>query len=59
MISEIHIPKLGMTQSDITIVELSKKAGDRVEKDEKVAVIETAKVSYETQAPAAGLIFYL
>jgi pyruvate dehydrogenase E2 component (dihydrolipoyllysine-residue acetyltransferase) len=59
MISEIHIPKLGMTQSDITIVELSKKDGDRVEKDEKVAVIETAKVSYEIQAPAAGLIFYL
>lgn len=59
MISEIHIPKLGMTQSDITIVELSKKDGDRVVKDEKVAVIETAKVSYEIQAPAAGLIFYL
>jgi pyruvate/2-oxoglutarate dehydrogenase complex dihydrolipoamide acyltransferase (E2) component len=59
MISEIHIPKLGMTQSDITIVELSKKDGDAVEKDEKVAVIETAKVSYEIQAPAAGLIFYL
>jgi pyruvate dehydrogenase E2 component (dihydrolipoamide acetyltransferase) len=59
MVSEIHIPKLGMTQSDITIVELSKKDGDRVEKDEKVAVIETAKVSYEIQAPAPGLIFYL
>jgi pyruvate/2-oxoglutarate dehydrogenase complex dihydrolipoamide acyltransferase (E2) component len=59
MISEIHIPKLGMTQSDITIVELSKKNGDRVNKDEKVAVIETAKVSYEIQAPSAGLIFYL
>ena len=59
MISEIHIPKLGMTQSDITIVELSKNDGDAVEKDEKVAVIETAKVSYEIQAPAAGLIFYL
>jgi pyruvate/2-oxoglutarate dehydrogenase complex dihydrolipoamide acyltransferase (E2) component len=59
MISEIHIPKLGMTQSDITIVELSKKDGDAVEKDEKVAVIETAKVSYEIQASASGLIFYL
>jgi len=59
MISEIHIPKLGMTQSDITIVELSKKDGDRVEEDEKVAVIETAKVSYEIPAPTAGLIFYL
>ena len=59
MISEIHIPKLGMTQSDMTIVELSKKDGDRVEKNEKVAVIETAKVSYDIEAPAAGLIFYL
>lgn len=59
MISEIYIPKLGMTQSDITIVELSRKDGDAVKKDEKVAVIETAKVSYEIQAPAAGLIFYL
>jgi pyruvate/2-oxoglutarate dehydrogenase complex dihydrolipoamide acyltransferase (E2) component len=59
MISEIHIPKLGMTQSDITIVELSKNDGEPVEKDEKVASIETAKVTYEIQAPAAGLIFYL
>ena len=39
MISEIRIPKLGMTQSDITVVELSRKDGDRVEKDEKVGVI--------------------
>ena len=59
MISEIHIPKLGMTQSDITVVELSRKDGDRVEKEEKVAVIETAKVTYEIHAPAAGLVFYL
>jgi pyruvate dehydrogenase E2 component (dihydrolipoamide acetyltransferase) len=59
MISEIRIPKLGMTQSDITIVELSKKDGDRVAKDEKVLVIETAKVTYEIQAPESGLVFYL
>jgi pyruvate dehydrogenase E2 component (dihydrolipoamide acetyltransferase) len=59
MISEIRIPKLGMTRSDITVVALSRKYGDRVERDEKVAVIETAKVTYEIQAPAAGLVFYL
>jgi pyruvate/2-oxoglutarate dehydrogenase complex dihydrolipoamide acyltransferase (E2) component len=59
MIAEIHIPKLGMTQSDITIVELSKRDGDRVEKDEKALVIETAKVTYEVHSPASGLIFYL
>lgn len=59
MISEIRIPKLGMTQSDITVIELSRQNGDRVQKDEKVALIETAKVTYEIQAPAAGLVFYL
>jgi pyruvate dehydrogenase E2 component (dihydrolipoyllysine-residue acetyltransferase) len=59
MISEIRVPKLGMTQSDITVVELTKADGDRVEKDERVAAIETAKVTYDLQAPAAGMIFYL
>ena len=59
MVNEIRIPKLGMTQSDITIVELSRKDGDRVEKDDKVLVIETAKVTYEVQSPASGLVFYL
>jgi pyruvate dehydrogenase E2 component (dihydrolipoamide acetyltransferase) len=59
MISEIRVPKLGMTQTDITVVELTRADEDRVEKDEKVAAIETAKVTYELQAPAAGIIFYL
>ena len=59
MASEIRVPKLGMVQSDITVIELSRSDGDAVDKDEKVAVIETAKVSYDVYAPAAGRIFYL
>mgnify|MGYP006291255447 CR=1 FL=1 len=59
MASEIRVPKLGMVQSDITVIELSRNDGDAVDKDEKVAVIETAKVSYDVYAPAAGRIFYL
>lgn len=59
MASEIRVPKLGMVQSDITVIELSRSEGDAVDKDEKVAVIETAKVSYDVYAPAAGRIFYL
>jgi pyruvate dehydrogenase E2 component (dihydrolipoamide acetyltransferase) len=59
MATEIRVPKLGMIQSDITVIELSRSDGDAVDKDEKVAVIETAKVSYDVYAPAAGRIFYL
>ena len=59
MITEIRVPKLGMTQSDITVVEVRKRDGEAVEKDEVAIVIETAKVTYEVQAPASGLIFNL
>ncbi len=59
MTVEIRVPKLGMVQADITVIELSKSDGDRVEQDEKVAVIETAKVAYDVHAPAPGLIYYL
>jgi pyruvate/2-oxoglutarate dehydrogenase complex dihydrolipoamide acyltransferase (E2) component len=59
MITEIRVPKLGMTQADITVVELRKKDGERVDKDEIVAVIETAKVTYELKASASGMIFNL
>ncbi len=59
MITEIRVPKLGMTQSDITVVELPRKDGEVVENDEVVVVIETSKVSYEVKAPASGMIFYL
>lgn len=58
MIAEIRVPKLGMTQSDITVAELSKADKDPVQEGEKIAVIETAKVAYDLQAPASGLIFY-
>jgi pyruvate dehydrogenase E2 component (dihydrolipoamide acetyltransferase) len=48
-----------MTQAEITVVELRRRDGQRVEKDEVVMVIETAKVTYEVNAPASGMIFYL
>ena len=59
MLTPILVPKLGMTQAEITVVQLRKRDGQHVEKDEVVIVIETAKVTYEVSAPAAGMIFYL
>jgi len=59
MAAEIRVPKLGMVRANITVVGISKKNGDTVEKDEKIAVIETAKVAYDLYAPAPGMIYYL
>jgi pyruvate/2-oxoglutarate dehydrogenase complex dihydrolipoamide acyltransferase (E2) component len=59
MITAIRVPKLGMTQQNITVVKWLKPDGDPVEKGDHVVVIETAKVNYEVEAPASGLVFSL
>ena len=58
MATEIRVPKLGMTQTDITIVELCKSDGTSVEEGELIAVVETAKSSFEVPSIGSGLIFY-
>lgn len=59
MITPILVPKLGMTQADITVVKWSLGDGEPVEKGEPVVTIETAKVTYEIEAPASGMVFAL
>jgi pyruvate dehydrogenase E2 component (dihydrolipoamide acetyltransferase) len=59
MLTEVYVPRLGMSQAEITVVEVRKADGQPVEKGEVVIVIETAKVSYEVTAPAAGMFFHL
>ncbi|MBW1802631.1 MAG: 2-oxo acid dehydrogenase subunit E2, partial [Deltaproteobacteria bacterium] len=59
MITPILAPKLGMTQADITIVKWEKGHGEPIEKGALAVTIETAKVTYEIEAPASGLVFHL
>ncbi|MFH1138343.1 MAG: dihydrolipoamide acetyltransferase family protein [Pseudomonadota bacterium] len=59
MIKEIVVPKLGMSQGQVTVVEWVKADGQPARQDETVVVIETAKVTYEIAAPADGLVFSL
>ncbi len=59
MITPILVPKLGMTQQDITVVKWLKEEKENVDKGEAVVTIETAKVSYEIETPAAGMVFRL
>ena len=46
-----------MTQQDISVVKWLKEDGDSTDKGQGVVTIETAKVTYEIEAPAAGRIF--
>lgn len=59
MITEIKVPKLGMSESDVTVVSLNKENGSTVEADAVVVVIETAKVTQEVCTPVSGFVFHL
>jgi len=52
----IIMPKLGMTMKKGTIVEWKKKVGEKVEKDEVIAIVESEKLSGEVKAPTSGVL---
>jgi pyruvate dehydrogenase E2 component (dihydrolipoamide acetyltransferase)/2-oxoglutarate dehydrogenase E2 component (dihydrolipoamide succinyltransferase) len=59
MVSQIVAPKLGMSMSDVTIVEWRVKEGGRVEKGTAVLVIETEKTEWNVEAGASGFLHIL
>ncbi|KUK18056.1 biotin/lipoyl-containing protein [Thermococcus sibiricus] len=54
--TNIIMPKLGMTMKKGTIVEWKKKSGERVEKEEVVAIVESEKLTGEVKAPTSGIL---
>ena len=59
MITSILAPQLGMARDNITVVRWLKSDEEKVPLGEPVVVVESAKVSVEVEAPAAGLVFSL
>ena len=59
MAVQIVAPKLGMTMSDVKIVEWKAKEGDSVEKGAVVLVIETEKTEWNVEAGASGFLHIL
>jgi pyruvate/2-oxoglutarate dehydrogenase complex dihydrolipoamide acyltransferase (E2) component len=59
MIKDIKVPKLGMSEDDITIIEYPVEDGEAVKEGDVVVIIETAKVSHEVFSPASGLFFHI
>jgi pyruvate dehydrogenase E2 component (dihydrolipoamide acetyltransferase) len=56
MAEPIIMPKFEMSQEIGTIVEWSKKEGDKVEKGEPILVVETDKVTMDVECPASGVL---
>ena len=56
MAKEIIMPKFGFNQEDSEILEWLKQNGDKVEKDDPIAVVSTDKISMEVEAPESGIL---
>jgi pyruvate dehydrogenase E2 component (dihydrolipoamide acetyltransferase)/2-oxoglutarate dehydrogenase E2 component (dihydrolipoamide succinyltransferase) len=59
MAVQIVAPKLGMSMSDVTMVEWKPKEGEKVEKGNVVLVIETEKTEWNVEAGASGFLHIL
>ena len=59
MAVQIVAPKLGMSMSDVTIVEWKAKEGEKVEKGSVVLLIETEKTEWNVEAGASGFLHIL
>src|SRR5574341_1342447 len=56
MATRVDMPQLGLTMEKGTILQWLKAEGDTVEKGHPVVLIQTEKVEYEVEAPAAGTL---
>ena len=59
MATEIKVPRLGMAVADATIIEWKVKEGEQVAEKQVVVVIETEKLRYDVESPAAGFVHIL
>lgn len=56
MPSEIRIPKLGMSATEVTLVEWMFGDGETVERGDVIYTVETDKTTTEIEAQASGII---
>jgi pyruvate dehydrogenase E2 component (dihydrolipoamide acetyltransferase) len=56
MVTKIVMPKLSLTMETGSIVQWFKKENDTVEKGEPIVEVLSEKVTYDVEAPAAGIL---
>ena len=55
-IIDVPVPSMGATVSELTVITLRTKPGDRVVKGQKIAELESDKSVFEYEAPADGTV---
>jgi pyruvate/2-oxoglutarate dehydrogenase complex dihydrolipoamide acyltransferase (E2) component len=58
-IIDVPVPSMGATVSELIVVSLKTKPGDRVAKGQKIAELESDKSIFEYEAPADGTVLAL
>ena len=56
MAVSVNIPRIGSAVADVTIIKWCVKEGDKVEKSQVIAIVETEKVSSNVESPDSGFI---
>lgn len=54
--TEIKVPTVGESISEVTLLKWNKKDGDYVERDEVIAELESEKATFEVNAEKAGIL---
>lgn len=54
--TNVHIPKAGMSTVEVDITAVLVQSGDRVEAGQPLIEIESEKTTFEIEAPVAGLV---
>lgn len=58
-IIDVPVPSMGATVSELTVISLKTKPGNRVAKGERIAELESDKSVFEYEAPADGTVLAL
>ena len=58
-IIDVPVPSMGATVSELTVISLKVKPGDRVTKGQKIAELESDKSVFDYEAPADGTVIAL
>ena len=56
MATEVRMPKIGLSEADITLVSWEKSPGDHIKKGDVIAVIEGEKLTNNLEAEADGVL---
>ena len=56
MAIDVEIPEMGESVTEVVLLEWIKAAGEYVERDEPICVLETDKANVDLPAPAAGVL---